>query len=150
MEGMNDPDLPPRIRARYLALHPATIEKTFTDAVMDLKEVIVLDGIDILPDKSGFRVRCHDLHGPLPEIAIEDSGDTFQDKERLGNQACKLLAIVRLRDQMTRWLPGGKFLLPTTVDSRATVGFRVGPRTWLAEGEDFLAAYHELHRQVVG
>ena len=150
MEGMNDPDLSPRIRARYLALHPATIEKTFTDAVMDLKEVLVLDGIDILPDQSGFRVRCQDLQGPLPEIAIEDSGDTFLDKDRLSNQACKLLAIVRLRDQITRWLPGGKFLLPTTVDSRATVGFKLGRKAWLAEGEDFLAAYHKLYMKVVG
>ena len=36
-----------------LALHPFTIEKTFTDCVMDLKQVIVLDGIDILPNNSG-------------------------------------------------------------------------------------------------
>ena len=112
MKNRKDSDLPPRIKARHLALHPATIEKTFTDAVMDLKEVIVLDGIDILPDKSGFRVRCHDLHGLLPEIVVKDSGDTFQDKDRLGNQACKLIAIVRLRDEMARFLPGCKLLRP--------------------------------------
>jgi len=47
--------------------------------VMDLEEVIVLDGIDILPDNSGFRVRCHDPHGPLPSIVTKDSGDTFLD-----------------------------------------------------------------------
>ncbi len=149
MKNMNDPDLSPRIKARYLALRPATIEKTFTDAVMDLQEVIVLDGIDILTDNSGFRVRSHDLHGPLPEIVIEDSGDTFPDKDRLGNQACKHLAIVRLRDQMTRWLPGGKCLPPTTVGDNATVGFKLGRKAWLAEGEDFLAAYKELHKQVI-
>ena len=150
MKNNKDPDLPPRLWVRHLALHPATAEKTFTDAVMDLKEVIVLDGIDILPDKSGFRVRSHDLHGPLPEIVIEDSGDIFQDKDRLGREGCKLVAIVGLRDQMTRWLHGGKFLPPTTVGDHAAVGFKVGPRTWLAAGQDFLVAYHELHKQVVG
>ncbi len=91
---------PRSIKTGYLALRPEAIEKTFTDAVMDLKKVVVLDGIDILPDDSGFRIRSHDLHGPLPEIVIEDSGDTFQDKDRLSREACKLVAIVRLRDQM--------------------------------------------------
>ena len=150
MINKTDSDLPPRRRARYLALHPVTIERTFTDCVMDLKEVIVLDGIDILPDSTGFRVRSHDLHGPLPEIVIQDSGDTFQDKANLGREACKLVAIVRLRDQMRRWLRGGRFLPPTWAGDQATVGFKLGRKAWLAEGNDFLAAYHELHRQVVG
>ena len=82
MKNSKNPDLPPRLKARHLALHSATIEKTFTDAVMDLKEVVVMDGIDILPDNSGFRIRCHDLYGPLPEIVVKDSGDTFLDKDR--------------------------------------------------------------------
>ena len=85
---------------RQLALHPTTIERTFTDCIMDLKEVIVLDGIDILSDETGFRVRCYDLYGQLPEIVVHDSGDTFVDKDRLGNETCKLVAIVRLRDEM--------------------------------------------------
>jgi hypothetical protein len=36
------------------------------------------------------------------------------------------------------------------VDNHATVGFKVGPKTWLAEEDDFIAAYHELNEQVVG
>jgi hypothetical protein len=36
------------------------------------------------------------------------------------------------------------------VGDQATVGFRLGRKAWLAEGDDFLAAYHELHKQVVG
>ena len=126
------------------------MEKTFTDSLMDLQEVIVLDGIDILPDSTGFRVRSHDLHGPLPQIVVVDSGDAFQDKDQLGREACKLIAIVRMRDQMTRWLPGGKFLPPTIAETRATVGFKVGRKAWIAEGDDFITAYHKLHAQVVG
>ncbi len=141
---------PPRIKSRHGTLRPETIEKTFIEAAMDLKEVIVLDGINILNDNSGFRVRSHDLYGSLPDIVMEDSGDTIVDKDRISTAACKLYAIVKLRDQMRRWMRGGKFLLPTKVCEQATVGFKVGPKTWLAEGKEFLAAYHELHRQVVG
>ncbi len=110
----------------------------------------MLDGINILNDNSGFRVRSHDLYGSLPDIVMEDSGDTIVDKDRISTAACKLYAIVKLRDQMRRWMLGGKFLPPTKVGEQATVGFKVGPKTWLAEGKEFLAAYHELHRQVVG
>jgi hypothetical protein len=45
---------------KNLMLHAITIERTFTDCIIDLKEVIVLDGIDIFPGQSGFRIRCHD------------------------------------------------------------------------------------------
>jgi hypothetical protein len=86
----------------------------------------------------------------LSEIVIQDSGDTYQDKDQLGREACKLVAIVRLRDQMRRWLRGGKFLPPTRVGDHVAVGFKLGRKAWLAEGKDFLAAYHELHKQVVG
>jgi hypothetical protein len=150
MENRGSRGSPPRLKAKYLALHPATIEKTFTDCLMDLKEVIVLACIDILPGNSGFRVRSNDLHGPLPEIAVKDSGDTFQDKDRLGREACKLAAIVRLRAQMARWLAGGKCLPPTTISGNATVGFQSGRKTLMDEGEDLLSAYRSLHEQVVG
>ncbi len=143
------PKSPPRLMANYLTLRTPTIERVFTECVMDLKEVIVLDGIDILPDKSGFRVRSHDLHGQLHEIVVKDSGDTFQDKERLGDETCKLLAIVGLREEMVCWIAGGRFLPPTSIDGRAVVGMIMGKKTWLAEGEDFLAAYHELNAKVV-
>jgi hypothetical protein len=150
MKNRKGSDLSPRIKATYLALHPTTIEKIIVDCVMDLKVVIALDGIEITPNKGGFRVLSHDFHGPLPDILIEDSGDTFQDKDRLGNEACKLIAIVRLRDRISRCLPGGEFLPPTTVETRKIVGFKVGPKTLLAEGDDFLAAYDILHEKVVG
>jgi hypothetical protein len=131
-----------------MRLHPVTIEKVFTDCVMDLKQIVVLDGIDVHPD--GFRIRCHDLHGQLPEISIKNSGDTFQDKDRLGNEVCKLIAIVRLRDEMVLCLPGCKLLPPTSLDGKAIVRLQAKPKTWIAEGEDFLVAHHELHSQIVG
>lgn len=129
-------------------LRPSTIEKVFTDCVMDLKQVLVLDGIDIQQDV--FQVYSHDLHGPLPDITVKNSGDTFQDKERLANEACKMLSIVNLRGKMIRFLPGCNLLPPTFMDGMAVVGLQARPMTWLAEGKDFLEAYHDLYLQVVG
>ncbi len=132
----------------HLALRPGTIEKVFTECVMCLGEVVVLDGTDILPDS--FRVRCHDLHGPLPEIGIKDSGDTFLDKDRLANAACKLISIVRLRGDMVCFMAGGRFLPPTTLDGTAVVGMIKGRETWMADGKGFFEAYHRLHDKVLG
>jgi hypothetical protein len=35
-------------------------------------------------------------------------------------------------------------------DYKAIVGLQAKLLSWLGEGEDFLAAYHDLHRQVLG
>ena len=85
-----------------------------------------------------------------PRDSNENSEDTLQDKDRLGNETCTLIAIVKLRDQMIRFLPGCKFLPPTRMDGKAVAGLQAKPLTWIAEGGDFLTAYQELHKQVVG
>jgi hypothetical protein len=77
-------------------LRPGIIERVFTECMLDLGHILVIDWIDMFPD--GFRLRSHDLHGPLPEVVIANSGDTFQDKDRLGNETFKLLAMVKLRE----------------------------------------------------
>jgi hypothetical protein len=51
---------------------------------------------------------------------------------------------------MRTWLRGGKFLPPTKLDGRAVVGFHVGGKTWIADGNNFVAAYYSLHARVVG
>jgi len=76
----------------------------------------------MLPD--GFRIRCHDLHDRLPTTEIKNSGDNFQDQERLGLAVCKLTVILKLRDEMIRFLPGAKFLTPTSMDGKPIVGLR--------------------------
>ena len=136
------------IKPNYQVLRPGSIEKVFTDCVMDLGRIVVLDSIDILPD--GFRVSCHDLYGQLPEIVVKNSGDTLRDTARLGCEVCKRLAIVKLRDEMARWMPGSNLLRPTRVDGKVVVGLLARPRTWIIDGASFLEAYHELHSQVVG
>jgi hypothetical protein len=139
---------PIKSTASYLALKPGAIEKVFIDCAMDWKQILVLDGIDML--LNGFRIRSHDLHGQLPEITMKNSGDIFRDKNALGDEVCKLIAIVRLRDEMVRFQLGRKLLAPTSVDGKAIAGLQAKPLIWLGESADFLAAYHDLRRQVVG
>ena len=47
-------------------------------------------------------------------------------------------------------MQGRRFLPPILLGDTVAVGFRVGRRAWLAEGKNFLTAYHKLHEQVVG
>ena len=126
------------------------IEREFARTVVDLGVAIVLDDIDLDDSPPGVCMRSHDLHGPLPAITFENSGNTFVDKERLRTESCKLVAMVRLRDQITRWVSSGKFLPPTSIDRRAVVGIMAGSRTLLVESADFVSAYHSLHQKVVG
>jgi hypothetical protein len=58
--------------------------------------------------------------------------------------------MVKLRDEMVRFLPGARLLLPMRMDGTVIVGLQAKPMTWLGEAKDFLEAYHDLYRQVVG
>jgi hypothetical protein len=142
------PDSPTAIKPIDRAWRPRAIENVFAECVIDLGRILILDGIEILPN--GFRVRCHDLHGQLPAIVMQDSGDTFRDKNQLAIEVCKILATVKPREEMARFLPGGKFLQPTRIDGRAIAGFQAKPFTWIGEGCDFPSAYHDLHKRVIG
>jgi hypothetical protein len=132
----------------FTRLKACEIEKAFNQTILDLDKILVLDGVD--SRENGFQIRCHDPTGQLPEIIIQNSGDTLKDKDQIGRETCKLIAISGLRDDMRRWLRGGRFLPPTRMDSQAVVGFHVGSKTWIVDGNDFVAAYHNLHEQVVG
>jgi hypothetical protein len=95
---------------------------------MEIQRIVVLDGIDILPD--GFRIRCHDLRGQLPEIVMKNSGNTFKDKDWLSNAACKLIAMSRLRDRMVRFLPRSRLLPPTWMERQSPASAQGLQRGW--------------------
>ena len=64
------------------------IGKAFLQVLVeDLGAVVILDGIDELPE--GYRVRSHDLRGSLPEILIAPGPEL---RERVSLEACKLYA----------------------------------------------------------
>ena len=75
-------------------------EKEFVQVTIDLKDVIVLDGVDPLHDQQSYRIRSHDLYGPLPAIEIEDTGDRLKVVDDVHNEAAKLSAIHGLRKEL--------------------------------------------------
>jgi hypothetical protein len=135
---------------RWTPFRRYEIERIFTEVAVDLKNVLVLDSIDAVPDLPGYVIHTHDLHGPLPDLAVTETGDRWEVLEALRLLCCRLAAMSRMRDDLAHYLPGSKFLPPTTLDGKAVVGMRVGPKTILEEGEDFIAAYHELKAAVTG
>ncbi len=129
-------------------LRPQDVEKVFTQAVIDLKEILVLGGIDQIPHPPGFRIRCHDLYGPLPDAVVADKGERVEILDKVSIEAAKLLAIVDSRKRIERFFPRCQFLSPTSTDDRKVVGVRIGSRTTLAVAETFWEAYHELEAKV--
>jgi hypothetical protein len=86
----------------YLKLRPREVEKVFVQAVFDLKEILVLDGIDQLTNPPGFRIRSHDLYDPLPDFQVEDTGDRYPVLENIGRETAKLIAMVRVRKDLLK------------------------------------------------
>ncbi len=117
---------------------------------VELKEIVALDGIDLLPEESSIKVRSHDLHGPLPEITLNvDPSDRLGTFDPLGREAVNLCTISRLRRELEQAFSGSTFLPPTTLDGKCVAGLQWHGRTVLAEGGDFVQAYHRLWRRAV-
>jgi hypothetical protein len=106
-------------------------------------------GIDHLSPPPTFRIRSHDLYGPLPDILIHDTGDRHPVLDRIQNEAAKLIAMVRVRQERVGMFRRCKFLLPTKTGEGALVGLRFRRRTVLAEGKSHWEAYHRLVREAV-
>src|SRR5688572_14332852 len=129
------------------SLTNSVIEHIFLQtAVGDLGQVIVIDGIDHLSD--GWCIRCHDQHGTLPAIQLTNSDNHNTIRQAIEQEACRLYAIARLRDDVSRKVLGCRFLPPTITDGGAVAGISCGKHTILAEGVNFLAAYHALQSMV--
>ncbi len=84
--------------SRWFTLNHPGLERQFALPAVELKEIVTLDGIDLLPEQSAIKVGSHDLHGPLPEIVVQvDVADRLSALDLLGREAVKLCAISRLR-----------------------------------------------------
>jgi len=51
---------------KHLRLRIPEVEKVFVQVAIDVKVILVLDGVDQLTHPPGFHIRSHDLYGPLP------------------------------------------------------------------------------------
>jgi hypothetical protein len=133
----------------FLRLRLPEVEKVFTQFAIDWKEILVLDGIDKLEDPIGFRIRSHDLYGPLPDIVLEDTLDRYPVLDSITRETAKLIAMVRIRQDLRGMFRDCSFLLPTSTDNGSVVGIRFRGKTVLAEAPSHWEAYHQLVRNAV-
>jgi hypothetical protein len=117
----------------WTLLRVLEIEKTFMQVILDLQVILVLDGIEVLPELPGFRIRSHDLYGPLPDALIKDTGDRYPVLDEIVREAAKRIAMVRVRDAIVGIFGKCTFLLPTSTGDCARVGMQVQGRMVLAE-----------------
>src|SRR5213594_2710367 len=87
-------------------LSASEIEKEFVLAAVHLKQIVVLDRIDLITEPREFRIRSHDLHGPLPEIVVRDTGDRTAILDEISREAAKLDAVARHREELAAAYPG--------------------------------------------
>jgi hypothetical protein len=88
-------------------VYTSEIAMTFDQTTVDLDTRVFLDGVD--PASCGYRIRCHDQYGALPEILILEDEDNSATLESVRHSACKLSAIARIRDEIARTRPGINF-----------------------------------------
>jgi hypothetical protein len=125
------------------------MEKVLVQVAIGLHEILVLDGIDELEDPAELLIHSHELYGSLPDIVIEDTGDRWTALEDIHHETAKLIAVVRVRRDLTDIFPGCEYLLPTKTDKGSGVGLRFNGRTILAEGPTYWETYHKLNRKTV-
>ena len=117
-------------------------------SAIHLKQIVVLDGIELVEGPPGFRIPSHDLHGPLPELVVRDTGDRTEILDAVSREAAKLNAIARHREELAAMYPSCRFLPHTALDGVVAVGLEAGGRTLLAEAPTFWQAYGKLRPRV--
>ncbi len=80
----------------------AEIRREFVSFLADLNAEIVLDGIDLLHSESRLKIRSHDALGMLPEVFVEQTGNLFEQLDRLDRNIAKLVEIAADR-RSTDW-----------------------------------------------
>jgi hypothetical protein len=123
------------------------VEDVFMRIAVDVQSLISLDGIDELPGQNGFRIRIHDLYGPLPDVQVQDLEDGSPLLEQIETEAAKRYVVARIRQNILQRCPEGQFLSPICTD-KVYVGINLGGDPVMASGRDFLDAYDKLRSQV--
>lgn len=136
-------------KADSLALRVSEIEKAFVQVTIDLKRVLIFDGVDQLEACPELRIDSHDFHGPLPGILIHNLEDRYAILDYVTTETAKLCVISRVRSNLASMFPGCRFLLPTRTDEGSLVGMRFAGKTIFAEHENCWEAYHKLVEEAV-
>jgi len=124
----------------------------FIKTLKDLKDPVILDGIDCRPGGTQYRIHTHDFYGPLPNINFRLKIDEDDEAFLLGKvniETCKLGAISQARFDLASYFPLCQFHLPAKKDGKSVVGITIGSNSYTAESHAFWQAYLDLKRKVV-
>jgi hypothetical protein len=146
----NSCEAPVASRRTQVHLHTAEIEREFIQTAVDLKTVVVLDGVDVIPGRRGFRIRSHDLFGSLPTITVIERADSQATRRNLRHEACKVMAIVHIRGELSRLLPGLKFQSGESAAGDDRPELELEPNEMAADVDALLAGYRSLRKQAGG
>jgi len=130
-------------------VYTSEVEKVFVQTAVDLKAVIILDGIDPLTQYGGFRFRSHDMHGPLPDLFVNEAGDPLITLRNVRHATCKLAAIVHIRDEIARLLPGLQFPPGSLMRAKGGVGMKLQSDGTSAEVDLLLEQYRALRSWII-
>jgi hypothetical protein len=66
-------------------LGKSEVEEMFVRAATGLGVKVILDTVDLLPERSVYRICCHDSFGPIPyiEVSYADDRDYVFDRVSL-------------------------------------------------------------------
>jgi hypothetical protein len=120
----------------WFNLNHREFERQFALPAVELKEIVALDDMELLPEQSLLRIRSHDLHGPLPEIILQvDPADRLGAFEALGREVVRLCAVTRLRRELDGRFQGQRFCRRPEWTANASPGFSgTAGRCWSREG----------------
>jgi hypothetical protein len=109
----------------WFNLNRRELERQFALPAVELKEIVALDALELLPEQSSIIVRSHDLYGPLPEVIVSvNATDRLGALDGLGSEAVKLCTISRLRRELVDAFSGASFLPPTRMDGNCVAGLQ--------------------------
>lgn len=127
-------------------LSEAEVETLFIGVTTALRVIIILDGVDRLPE--GYRIRSHDFYGPLPDIEIDSTHNVEHVLDRICLSTARLEATVRFRRELATQAHDCQFIIPISTGKVTVVGICTEGRTVRAKGCNACLAYQRLNKKV--
>ena len=95
--------MPPKLEPILVAVCPVNLIPLGYRRNVDPKEILILDGIDQVPELPGFCIRRHDLYDPCPDTIIRDTADRHPVLDRIAVEAATLPAMMRVKPNPYRY-----------------------------------------------
>ncbi len=122
-------------------VYASQVEEEFIQTAIDLNAAIILDGVYLISETGAFRIRSHDLFGPLPDVLVPEYADPCYTLGHVRHAVCKLAAIVHIHHE----LAGMKSAVPL----RRTMVVPGSAAVSSTEIDALLEGYRRLRKQMI-